>query len=337
MLREESGTVRVAEPDQRQARHGRPKPIGARFRLPGFRFSGAAMAMSTVVGISVATTWLVSQQQNVGRPPGLINVGASPPAPSPDAVPQQAASSSAAPSATATSPTTPGPAVKTGTPAAKPSQPPARPVTAGPTPSRSSAPPSPATGAPVGPPASPSPSESGSESAVPSAGPSLGPPTGHGPSQPPIAAAQPAGGVPADSVPAAKSPEVLTGLAECRPLGLSGTRHTLELTVVTPITALQVEFRLERPTALPGTLPWSNLPGTVVTVLQERGTVIYRFTLTPGLDVEPGAYVFAVHGATSPLDPLAARPSLAPEETWTASAFSLLDEPRAVAVRGLFG
>lgn len=332
MLREKSGTVRVAEPDQRQARHGRPKPVGARFRLPGFRFSGAAMAMSTVVGISVATTWLVSQQQNVGRPPGLINVGASPPGPSPDAVPQQVASNSPAPSATTT---TPGPSVKTGNPTTRTSQPPARPVTAGPTPSRSSAPPSPVTGAPVAPSGSPSPSES--ESAVPSAGPSLGPPTGHGPSQPPIAAAQPAGGVPADSVPAAKAPEVLTGLAECRPLGLSGTRHTLELTVVAPVTALQVEFRLERPTALPGTLPWSNLPGTVVTVLQERGTVIYRFTLTPGLDVEPGAYVFAVHGATSLVDPLATRPSLAPEETWTASAFSLLDEPRAVAVRGLFG
>ncbi|GAA1136088.1 hypothetical protein GCM10009664_01330 [Kitasatospora gansuensis] len=318
-LREESGTVRFAEPDERQARHGRPKPVGARFRLPGFRFSGAAMAMSTVVGISVATTWLVSQQQNVGRPPGVTNVGASPPAPSPEAVPQPVASGSPVPSATATTPDT----------HSRTTPPPARPVTAGPTPSRSPAPTSSAAGADASPTVSPSPSGSGS--AAPSTTPVLGP------TPPPLAAAPPPGGSPTP-----RPLEVLTGRAERRPLGLTGTRHTLELTVTAPVTALQVEFRLDRPAALPGTLPWSNLPGTVVTVLQERGTVIYRFTLAAGLDVEPGAYVFAVHGTTSPTDPpvsptpLAPRQGRSPEETWTASAFGLLDEPRAVAVRGAF-
>ncbi|MFJ9518817.1 hypothetical protein ACIRPK_11180 [Kitasatospora sp. NPDC101801] len=316
MLREESGTVRVAEPGERQGRHGRPKPVGARFRLPGFRFSGAAMAMSTVVGISVATTWLVSQQQQVGRPPRVSSVGASPPAPSPDAVPQQAAGH----------PATPEPTATTAVPTARTSQPPARPVTAGPSPARSSAAPSPTTGAPL-----PAGSPAASGPAEPSTAPTLGPVPGRIPTQPPIAAAPP------DGVPVAKAPEVLTGLAERRPLGLSGTRHTLELKVASAVTALLVEFRLERPTALPGTLPWSNLPGTVVTVLQDRGTVIYRFTLAPGLDVEPGTYVFAVHGAASPVDPPVTRQVPVPEETWTASAFGLQDEPHAVAVRGVFG
>ncbi|WP_407988014.1 hypothetical protein [Kitasatospora sp. CMC57] len=328
-LREESGSVRFAERDGRQSRHGRPKPVGARFRLPGFRFSGAAMAMSTVVGISVATTWLVSQQQSVGRPPGVTNVGASPPAPSPDSVPQQAATGSPAPSATATTPET----------HPRTTPPPARPVTAGPTPSRSAAPLSatPTAASADAPPASPGPSGS----AGPSTGPTLGPTPGLGPTQPPIAAAPPLTGSPTP-----KPQDVLTGQAEKRPLGLSGTRHTLELTVTAPVTALQVEFRLDRPTALPGTLPWSNLPGTVVTVLQERGTVVYRFTLAPGLDVEPGAYVFAVHGVTSPTSPIPptapasptapAGPRQVSEETWTASAFGLLHEPRALAVRGVF-
>ncbi|MEV7596714.1 hypothetical protein AB0O91_04925 [Kitasatospora sp. NPDC089797] len=66
----------------RQGRHGRPRPFGGRFRLPTLRFSGAAMAMSTVVGISIATTLLLNEQQGIGRRAGVARVGTSPP-PSP--------------------------------------------------------------------------------------------------------------------------------------------------------------------------------------------------------------------------------------------------------------
>ncbi|MGW2251309.1 hypothetical protein ACWCXH_14005 [Kitasatospora sp. NPDC001660] len=60
-------------------RHGRPRPFGGRFRLPTLRFSGAAMAMSTVVGISIATTLLLHEQQGIGRRAGVARVGTTPP------------------------------------------------------------------------------------------------------------------------------------------------------------------------------------------------------------------------------------------------------------------
>ncbi|MCC9312304.1 hypothetical protein LN042_35475 [Kitasatospora sp. RB6PN24] len=59
-------------------RHSRPKPLGGQLRLPAIKVSGAAMAMSTVVGISIATTWLISAQQRVGYGPGMSTVGATP-------------------------------------------------------------------------------------------------------------------------------------------------------------------------------------------------------------------------------------------------------------------
>nr|BFD93844.1 hypothetical protein KitaXyl93_52040 [Kitasatospora sp. Xyl93] len=63
----------------RQGRHGRPRPFGGLFRLPTVRFSGAAMAMSTVVGISIATTLLLNEQQGIGRRAGVARVGSTPP------------------------------------------------------------------------------------------------------------------------------------------------------------------------------------------------------------------------------------------------------------------
>ncbi|MFJ6136788.1 hypothetical protein [Kitasatospora sp. NPDC092286] len=79
---------------ERHGRHGRRKPFGGRLRLPTLRFSGAAMAMSTVVGISIATTYLLNEQQGVGRRAGVARVGSSPPPPSP--APDQAATGQAA-------------------------------------------------------------------------------------------------------------------------------------------------------------------------------------------------------------------------------------------------
>ncbi|MFD4659226.1 hypothetical protein ACFWP2_26750 [Kitasatospora sp. NPDC058444] len=80
----------------RQARHGRPRPFGGRFRLPTLRFSGAAMAMSTVVGISIATTLLLNEQQGIGRRAGVARVGTTPP-PTPGATDQAEAASAQTP------------------------------------------------------------------------------------------------------------------------------------------------------------------------------------------------------------------------------------------------
>ncbi|MET8546800.1 hypothetical protein ABZW03_40240, partial [Kitasatospora sp. NPDC004799] len=80
----------------RQGRHGRPRPFGGLFRLPTVRFSGAAMAMSTVVGISIATTLLLNEQQGIGRRAGVARVGTTPP-PTPGATDQADAASAQTP------------------------------------------------------------------------------------------------------------------------------------------------------------------------------------------------------------------------------------------------
>ncbi|WP_344446934.1 hypothetical protein, partial [Kitasatospora nipponensis] len=69
------------EPQPPHGRHSRPKPLGGQFRLPAIRVSGAAMAMSTVVGISIATTWLISAQQRIQGGVRMSTVGATPPVP----------------------------------------------------------------------------------------------------------------------------------------------------------------------------------------------------------------------------------------------------------------
>ncbi|MFF2544405.1 hypothetical protein ACFVUY_17765 [Kitasatospora sp. NPDC058063] len=80
----------------RQGRHGRPRPFGGLFRLPTLRLSGAAMAMSTVVGISIATTLLLNEQQGIGRRAGVARVGSTPP-PTPGATDQAEAASEQTP------------------------------------------------------------------------------------------------------------------------------------------------------------------------------------------------------------------------------------------------
>ncbi|MFJ7273983.1 hypothetical protein [Kitasatospora sp. NPDC098663] len=97
----------VRHEPERHGRHGRPRPFGGRFRLPTLRFSGAAMAMSTVVGISIATTLLLNEQQGVGRRAGVARVGSTPP-PTPAAGDQAEVAADRAP--TAPNPTTPNPA-----------------------------------------------------------------------------------------------------------------------------------------------------------------------------------------------------------------------------------
>ncbi|MEV4560116.1 hypothetical protein AB0K51_24420 [Kitasatospora sp. NPDC049285] len=288
----------------RGGRHGRARPFGGRLRLPTIRFSGAAMAMSTVVGISLATTWLLSEQQQVGRRPG-VSVGG-PPVPSPDA-------SEPAPAPSTTAGQGPGPTPDTDADGQQPTSattPSTRPSA---TPTRSSARPATAAGstAPATPVAAVRPSvsptaatTSPSPSASPSAPPSLRPTASPAP------------------------PHTLTGEARIDSLGRTGTRHTVQLELAEPMTALLVEFRLQRPTALPGTTPGTDLPGALTTISLDRDTLIYRFATPPGLTLAAGTYTFTVTGALP-------APTAAAPESWTASAFAL-PTTRALTARGTF-
>ncbi|MFD7734866.1 hypothetical protein ACFV6F_31355 [Kitasatospora phosalacinea] len=333
-LREHSRPVTAG----RSGRHGRPRPFVGWLRLPTVRFSGAAMAMSTVVGISLATTWLLNEQQQVGRRAD-VTVGG-PPAPSPDTAPSDAPAPAPAPGttvqaapATAGGTATGGPS--SGSPSssaqssssaaddrARPAQattpaPPVRPAEAATTPPVQPA------GATTAPPtASPSPARS------PQARPmSLVPnPSAPAPSASPSPSPSPSPSVsPGTSAPL---PRTLLGTARTDLIGPTGTRHTLRLNLSEAMTALQVELRLNRPTALPGTAPATDLPGAVVTIAVERDTLVYRFTAPA--DLPPGSYTFTVTGALP--TPTAAP---APAETWTASAFAL-PTTRALAARGTF-
>ncbi|GAA2141318.1 hypothetical protein GCM10009760_25430 [Kitasatospora kazusensis] len=335
-IREDTDRARA---DARPARHGRPRPLGGRFALPSLRFSGAAMAMSTVVGISAATTWLVTAQQQIGRHPGVITPDSSlPPLPTPEAAAQLTPRPTMGPTAATGDPqgtgrpgtpaASPSPAAPTRTaqaqaghaPTARPSVPvsspspafPAPPVMAAAPPSAPATPAAPVTSPPSGPPrvpVAPTPTPTPTQPTAPPVKPPVNPPQ-----------------------------EGLAGKAVRDLLGPSGTRHTVTLRVGEPLTALQVELRLERPEALPGTTPWSSLPGTVVTVLQERGTLVYRFTVPAGQDIEPGEYSFGVRGVrrTGTGTGAPAGKAAQPQESWTASAFALV-HPRALAIRGIFG
>ncbi|MFF0294953.1 hypothetical protein ACFYST_16160 [Kitasatospora sp. NPDC004614] len=299
-LREHSRPVAAG----RTGRHGRPRPFGGRLRLPTIRFSGAAMAMSTVVGISLATTWLLNEQQQIGRRPG-VTVGG-PPVPSPDA-----------------SPTT------NATPVDEPTDTPPPPrgsatVSPVPGPTRTGARPAAATG-PAAPSASPSIPAAPSTRPSPSipAGPTTPSPT-PSPSDTlsPLNPAEPS----PTAAPAPSQP--LSGTARVDALGRAGTRHVVQIQLDETMTALQVEFRLARPAALPGTVPATDLPGAVATIALERDTLIYRFTTPSHLQLPPGTYTFTVTGAL-------AAPTPTTPETWTASAFAL-PTTRAVAARGSF-
>ncbi|WP_329498864.1 hypothetical protein [Kitasatospora herbaricolor] len=150
-------------------------------------------------------------------------------------------------------------------------------------------------------------------------------------------AQNPTGQYPAGQNPTAQNPAdaqapdlALTGAASVRSLGQDGSRHLLGLTVTEPLTALQAEFRLSPAEVVRGTTAWTNLAGAVMTTSQEHGARVYRFASPVGVDVPPGEYTFGVRGVLP-----AAGPGRAKAETWTASAFGILD-PRAVAAIGAF-
>ncbi|WP_282202828.1 hypothetical protein [Kitasatospora fiedleri] len=327
-LREHPGPVRAG----RSGRHGRPGPFGGWLRLPTIRFSGAAVAMSTVVGISLATTWLLNEQQQVGRRIG-VTVGG-PPVPSPDAsptgstAPAPGSTLQAAPATTggangganggATPVTSPHPAAVTA------SAPPVRAADA-PVPG-----PSPA-GTPV-PGPSPSPAPSLSTLPAPSVASASSAPADPGP-RPPSLGPSPSAAPSRTPAPSASAPLPLTlhGTGRADALGPVGTRHTLRLDLDEAMTALQVELRLNRPAALPGTTPATDLPGAVATIALERDTLVYRFTTPADLPLRPGSYTFTLTGAAADPTPAAA----ATPETWTASAFAL-PTARALTARGTF-
>ncbi|MGW3042903.1 hypothetical protein ACWC9T_23305 [Kitasatospora sp. NPDC001159] len=404
----------VRHEPERHGRHGRPRPFGGRFRLPTLRFSGAAMAMSTVVGISIATTLLLNEQQGIGRRAGVARVGTTPP-PTPSTTDQAEAAAEHTPAAPPPSGRPHG-SRPTGHPSTHPSAPAnaATPPPAG-LPAGTSAPVTPSTGGQASAGQEPG-SSANAPAAVPQAGAAAGPspsaqpltPSGvqpdtdasntgqpgvtqspHPPGLRPVAPTQPAPAQPAPAQPAsppaaaipgdngaagettgdadaapgatgatdptestgsanssdatgateptdAEADQSLTGTGHATPLGRDGLRHALDLTVAEPVTALQAEFRLAPGELAPGSgAAWTNLPGAVVTVQQERGTLVYRFTTPPGTDVKPGRYSFVVRG-TRPAEPVGAVRKSAPLESWNAAAFGI-DHPRAVAALGGFG
>ncbi|MFE4971252.1 hypothetical protein ACFRAR_03935 [Kitasatospora sp. NPDC056651] len=370
-------------------RHGRPRPFGGWFRLPTVRFSGAAMAMSTVVGISIATTLLLNEQQGIGRQDGVARVGTTPP-PTPGAGDQAEAASAQTPAGGASPSGHPHPAAghSSTSPSAHPSV--AATVAATPPAPRTAAPAAPLTGgqasagqdappsgtllagtesdgrAPSGPSPSPSgPAPTGPSFATPTPHPPGARPARPGHPAPPPSAPAPdsadsAGASDPDSLPgpsgsyswtgpedsptgptdpsaAPDSDRTLSGTAAASPLGRAGLRHRLTLDVTERVTAFQAEFRLAPAELAPGTgTVWTDLPGVVVTVQQERGTLVYRFTTPPGADVRPGHYTFAVRGARPAAEPSPGVRKGAPAESWSVSAFAL-DHPRAVAALGAFG
>ncbi|WP_371479083.1 hypothetical protein [Kitasatospora sp. NBC_00315] len=327
---------RPGEQLARQGRHSRPKPFGGRLRLPTLRFSGAAMAMSTVVGISIATTWLLNEQQSVGRRTGFASVGASPP-PSPAAerqpdtridshggAPGDARGSAAPFRAAGPADSAPGSRGSGRTPppaAAAPTASPAAvpPTPAGPgqgvtgtrptTPCEPAAGPSAAPGPVVPSPVVPTPlpaADAPPPSLVPA---SLASAAAGKPSVAPTPAAQPpaAGITPvpqplATHLPVAERPAdaaALSGTATHQSLGRDGARHVLGLTVTEPLTALEAEFRLNPSEVAPGATAWTDLAGAVMTASSEDGVLVYRFTSPAGTDVRPGDYTFGVRRVPS--------------------------------------
>ncbi|MGW4896135.1 hypothetical protein ACWEQL_28350 [Kitasatospora sp. NPDC004240] len=375
----------------RQGRHCRPRPFGGRLRLPTLRFSGAAMAMSTVVGISIATTYLLNEQQGVGRRAGVARVGTT--APPGDTSPDRPrpvsddrhdgpAGQPSASAGTTTPPRTPSPAPHGAKPATTP--PATAPATAQAT---TPAPTGSGAATPVG---TPSPTAPGPQEAEAGSGLPQAPPTEPGaepagqphtgprplstapalpdpviPDAPAAAGADQGASGPGDGIGTGTGPggidagkgtggadgyddvsyepgdpddewadPVLAGAATVQPIGRDGgTRHVLTLTVTESLTAFQAEFRLAAGdlAAGPGTT-WTDLPESVVTVQQERGTLLYRFTVRPGADLPPGRYTLGVRGAVTAG---VTAPAKTVTESWSASGFGI-DRPRAVAALGAF-
>ncbi|WP_030394925.1 hypothetical protein [Kitasatospora purpeofusca] len=176
----------------RHGRHGRPGPFGGRLRLPTLRFSGAAMAMSTVVGISIATTLLLNEQQGVGRRAGVARVGSSAPPPSPAVGPD---SGSGAASGTGTGPASGTTADReSDAPAATAGRPPATPAVPvpGPTGPDGSKDPNSPTAGPRAPGSTPGPRSA--TPAAPRGGSSTGVPLAEGPPPRHGVTGEPAGG-----------------------------------------------------------------------------------------------------------------------------------------------
>ncbi|MFI9271711.1 hypothetical protein ACIGXM_13480 [Kitasatospora sp. NPDC052896] len=339
MARRTDGPVPAAH-----GRHGRPKPFGGHFRLPAIKVSGAAMAMSTVVGISIATTWLVSAQQRIGIGTRMSTVGATPPMPTP--TPLAASSPTARPLTVTPMPDAGGlvgpAAVAAPADRARPDRAPAGPAPSSPAPTaQASGPSAPASTATPTPAASTGPTSSAEQPAAsaptastptsaaqtppqprPSVTPGVLPGT---PGGPPVQNAPSSPGDTSDDAP----DSALSGTGSSSSPLAAGRLRTLTLTVGEPLAAVEVELRLDRVDAA-GAMAWSSLPDAGVTVHQDGPAVVYRFAPAPGEDVAPGRYTFTVQAAAD-LTGASARC----RGTWSASGFALR-HPRAVATHGAF-
>ncbi|MGA5703583.1 hypothetical protein [Peterkaempfera bronchialis] len=320
--------------------------------------SSAAVAMSTVVGISVATTWIVSVQGSLPPSIRISDVNGAPgddgtPAGTPGTTPsatgdtetpsvlagrgsplQSAASRDRSPGWTAPSPSS------AGTQTASPLGPfdATRPTTSPSTrqPSSTQQPtaqqpatqsPAPHYPAPHYPATQPAPSPSASHSVRPAGGTATTPAVPGGGTAP-----TPSGDAPEPSPTVELAPAddlALHGLASADTANPYSSRASLELTVDEPLTALEVELRVDRSGGVADGGAWTTMPGVAVTVESAGDALVYRFALEPAQTALPGRYSFAVQYDHR------GGPHNAAGDTWLASAFGV-DHPRAVAARGRF-
>ncbi|MFJ6215742.1 hypothetical protein ACIQGZ_20785 [Streptomyces sp. NPDC092296] len=267
------------------------------------------MAMSTVVGISVATTWIVSVQGGMQPSLRVSDLGSSsaPDASGPDGVPDGEPP-------TDDTGTPPALAGRGGTRESAASR--GRGSSGGPvaTASTASTPRSDRTA---------SPAEGGRATGTAS-------PQSSGTTAPATPGSSLGGARPSSGTPVADSDQALHGTATVDTADPYASRNSLLLTVDESLTALEVEVRVERSAAATDSGAWSTMPGVTVSVERSAAALVYRFALQSGGTVPPGQYSFTVQYS----HPNGAHDTA--RDSWLASAFGV-DHPRAVAVRGDFG
>ncbi|WP_377268885.1 hypothetical protein [Peterkaempfera sp. SMS 1(5)a] len=304
------------------------------------------MAMSTVVGISVATTWIISVQGSLPPSVRISDVNSAPSTPgdsdpdggSPDADPSTTAGTGTPQALAGRGSPQQSAASRDRAPAGSLGS--ARPTAAATPPGGSvfdatrPTPGAPGTTAAAGAPgaAVPSPGADVRPGDGPAAGKSRGPrpgaPTGT-PSGSPTGAATGGSEEPAAIELTPSGDEGLHGWASADTANPYASRDSLDLAVDETLTAVEVEVRVERSGGAANCGAWTDMPGAEVTVELDHDTLVYRFTLRHGRTVHPGHYSFAVQYSH--------RDGIhdAAGDTWLASAFGV-DHPRAVAVRGRF-
>ncbi|MFD8703785.1 hypothetical protein ACFV1W_14370 [Kitasatospora sp. NPDC059648] len=146
-------------------------------------------------------------------------------------------------------------------------------------------------------------------------------------------------GSPASAVPTGNPSRSPSGSTQARQGALSSdgsvdphstiywAQSNLTLKTTQPLATLTVELRIAQTGGVQSTGYWQTLPADwfTVTVQDQGGALIYRWTLKPGCTVPPGQHVFAAqyNHATGPRDPR--------DDTYRADAS---DSDGALAVEG---